>query len=94
MAESQAKTQKITEEYMQYKIQAEKELALLKQRNEFQNNKMSELTKDKESGSNKNIERLEKQRFGDLKDQTEKLKNDVLALESQIEGQKKTFREQ
>ena len=47
MAETQAKTQKTTEEYMQYKIHAEKDLALLKQRNEFQNNKMSELTRDK-----------------------------------------------
>ena len=55
---------------------------------------MSELTRDKETGSNKNIEKLEKQRFGDMKDQTEKLKADVLALESQVESQKKTFREQ
>lgn len=59
---------------MQYKIESEKELALIKQKNEFQSNKLSELTKDKESGSNKNIERLDKQRFGDLKDQNEKFK--------------------
>jgi hypothetical protein len=53
---------------MQYRIESEKELALIKQKNEFQNNKLTELSKDKESGSNKNIERLDKQRFGDLKD--------------------------
>ena len=68
------KYQKLNEEYMQYKIESEKELALIKQKNEFQSNKLSELTKDKESGSNKNIERLDKQRFGDLKDQNEKFK--------------------
>jgi hypothetical protein len=65
---------------MQYRIESEKELALIKQKNEFQNNKLTELSKDKESGSNKNIERLDKQRFGDLKDLNEKLKAEVLVL--------------
>ena len=74
MSDIQVKYQKLNEEYMQYKIESEKELALIKQKNEFQSNKLSELTKDKESGSNKNIERLDKQRFGDLKDQNEKFK--------------------
>jgi len=74
VSDIQVKYQKLNEEYMQYKIESEKELALIKQKNEFQSNKLSELTKDKESGSNKNIERLDKQRFGDLKDQNEKFK--------------------
>ena len=32
---------------MQYKIETEKELALIRQKNEFQANKLGELTKDK-----------------------------------------------
>jgi hypothetical protein len=59
---------------MQYRIESEKELALIKQKNEFQASKLSDLSKEKETGSSKNLERLDKQRFGDLKDQNEKLK--------------------
>jgi len=47
VSDIQVKYQKLNEEYMQYKIESEKELALIKQKNEFQSNKLSELTKDK-----------------------------------------------
>ena len=41
---------------MQYRIATEQELALTKQKNEFQTNKLNQLTKEKETGSNKTIE--------------------------------------
>lgn len=42
---SQGKYQKLNEEYMQLKIESEKEIALAKQRNEFLNAKLAELVK-------------------------------------------------
>jgi hypothetical protein len=54
---------------MQIKIESEKQIALSKQRNEFLNAKLQEMTKEKEFSSSKNIDKLDKQKIGELKDQ-------------------------
>ena len=79
---------------MKYRIETEKELALVKQKNEFQATKLNDLSKDKESGSTKNFEKLDKQRFGDLKEQNDKLKADVLSLQGKLQAQRKAMRDQ
>ena len=74
VSEIQAKYQKLNEEYMQYKIESDKEIALCRQRNEFLTIKLQEAARDRESVSSKNIERLDKQKLADLKEQLDKCK--------------------
>lgn len=45
VSEVQAKYQRLNEEFMQIKIESEKEIALSKQRNEFLSAKLADLTK-------------------------------------------------
>lgn len=82
VSEIQAKYQKLNEEYMQYKIESDKEIALCRQRNEFLTIKLQEATRDRESASSKNIERLDKQKLADLKEQLDKCKAELIALET------------
>jgi len=52
---------------MDMKINSEKEIALAHQRNGFLNNKLQELTKEKEIGSSKHLDKIDKQKITDLK---------------------------
>lgn len=45
VSDIQTKYQRLNEEYMQYKIESDKEIALCKQRNEFLNAKLQDITR-------------------------------------------------
>lgn len=79
---------------MQYKIESDKEIALCRQRNEFLNAKLQDITREKESISSKNIEKLDKQKIIDLKEQYEKAKAEIISLEAKLESQRRSIREQ
>jgi hypothetical protein len=94
VADIQGKYQRLNEEYMQYKIESDKEIALCRQRNEFLNAKLQDITREKESTSSKNIERLDKQKMADMKEQIEKGKGETIALETKCEALRRTLKEQ
>lgn len=79
---------------MQYKIESDKQIALCRQRNEFLNAKLQDITREKESISSKNIEKLDKQKIIDLKEQYEKAKAEIISLEAKLESQRRSIREQ
>jgi hypothetical protein len=94
VADIQGKYQRLNEEYMQYKIESDKKIALCRQRNEFLNAKLQDITREKESTSSKNIERLDKQKMADMKEQIEKGKGETIALETKCEALRRTLKEQ
>jgi hypothetical protein len=94
VADIQGKYQRLNEEYMQYKIESDKEIALCRQRNEFLNAKLQDITREKESTSSKNIERLDKQKMADMKEQIEKGKGETIALETKCEALRRALKEQ
>lgn len=53
-----------------------------RQRNDFLNSKLAEMQREREIGSSKNLEKIEKLKVTEMKEQIEKLKSDNLTLEA------------
>lgn len=74
---------------MHFKIDAQKQIALSKQKNDFLMARVNELAKQKETGSMRNLQKLEKNKIIELKDQVDKLKQENSSLQSKIENLRK-----
>lgn len=62
----------------------QKQNALLNQRNQFLNAKITQLSKEKDTGSLKSFEKIEKNKINELKEQLDRQKSQNMSLQAKI----------
>ena len=79
--------------HMELKIETEKEIALTRQKNEFLTTKVAELVKEREATSSKNLAERPNDRSDILKEQVERLTQELSVMELKLEKAKKSARD-
>lgn len=62
----------------------QKQNALLNQRNQFLNAKITQLSKEKDTGSLKSFQKIEKNKINELKEQLDRQKSQNMSLQAKI----------